>query len=370
MLFTFLISSSLWGQITVSNAVFPQAGDTLFTRIDVTPMINFQPKEGMQNWVFNGLSSPALVETIFRDPDFGSSTFFNNANMVNILDNGPEYYYRADDTSFVELGYYGVDPFVGFIMVNARYSQPLILRHAPLNFGDVHQQSTDLLIPISSEIIPDTLLSSLPVRPDSLRLRVGIQRNDTVSAFGTLTLNQVNFEVLQEKRIEERSIYFDAKVPFLGWQDITQFIATEFPQFGAGTMDTITSYYYFSEGVQEPVAVVNVDDRDTPQRVEFKDMQVTSSTRVYNLKDIEITASPNPGIGLIEFRVKNAPLGNYKVKVRNIIGQSLWEKSFFIQGKEELNVDLTHLKRGTYFYTLIDENGNSLITKRLIIIRA
>jgi hypothetical protein len=239
-----------------------------------------------------------------------------------------------------------------------------------LNYADVHQQQTELLVPISSEIIPDTILNMLPVQPDSLRLRVGIMRNDTVNAYGTLSLNEVDFEVLQEKRVEERSVFFDAKVPFFGWQDITPIIEDQFPGFGAGAQDTIVSYYYFSEGVKEPIAVVNVDDRDTPQRVEFKELMMTSSSSAFDIEDIAITASPNPSIGLVEFRISNAPIGKYKIKVRNIIGQTLWEKQLFAQGSESLKVDLTNFKRGTYFYTLIDEDGNTLVTKRLVFIRA
>lgn len=360
----------LHAQITVSSAGFPKAGDTLSTRIDITPMISFDASPGMNDWTFDGLSSPALVETVFQGPESGSSTYFGSADMVSIPDAGTEYYYRSTDSSFTELGYYGVDPIAGIVMVNAHYSEPLMLRRAPLNYADVHQQQTELLVPISSEIIPDTILNMLPVQPDSLRLRVGIMRNDTVNAYGTLSLNEVDFEVLQEKRVEERSVFFDAKVPFFGWQDITPIIEDQFPGFGAGAQDTIVSYYYFSEGVKEPIAVVNVDDRDTPQRVEFKELMMTSSSSAFDIEDIAITASPNPSIGLVEFRISNAPIGKYKIKVRNIIGQTLWEKQLFAQGSESLKVDLTNFKRGTYFYTLIDEDGNTLVTKRLVFIRA
>lgn len=369
-LFCMLLTVSVMGQITVTNSGFPKAGDTLTTRIDVTPMIPFHGGEGMQSWTFDGLSSPALVETVFLDPDYGSSTFFGSADMVNVFDNGIEYYYRSDENNFYELGYYGMDPLSGFIRVNASYTEPLSLRSAPLNYLDVNQQETSLLVPITTDVIPDTLLDMLPARPDSLRLRIGIQRMDTVNAYGTLSLNKMEFEVLQEKRMETREVFFDAKFAFIGWQDVTDIVEEQFPGFGAGNMDTIVSYYYFSEGVKEPIAVVSVDDRDTPQRVEFKDMQMTASSDPYRMEDIDITASPNPGMGLVEFRISGAPLGRYKIKVRNIIGQPLWEKEVLMKGSENVQVDLTHLKRGTYFYTLVDEDGNSLITKRLVFIRA
>jgi len=83
-----------------------------------------------------------------------------------------------------------------------------------------------------------------------------------------------------------------------------------------------------------------------------------------------VTASPNPSIGILEFAFKGAPADRYRIQVRNIVGQSLWEDSLYIDGKARLTADLTHLNRGTYFYTIFDSNGNPLLTQRLVFIRA
>ena len=370
LLLSLVVFLPLQAQITISNSVFPEVGDTLSTRVDITPMINFNPMQGMQSWTFNGLSSPALIENVFQTVDQGTSDMFTGADMVNIMKGGSEYYYKSTPSTFAEVGYYAIDPLVGEVFANAKYTNPLVLRYAPLKYGDIHNQNTNLLVPFSADILPDSILNMLPVKPDSLRVRVNIKRNDTVSGYGTLTLNQHDFSVLQEKRVEQRMVFIDAKVPFFGWQDITDILKDQYPRFGENSADTLISYYYFSEGIKEAIAVVSVDKRDTPQRVEFKDIQSTSSSAFFDVEDIELTASPNPGIGVVEFRVANAPAGNYKIKVQNIMGQALWQKSFFVQGRESLRVDLTHLKRGTYFYSLIDEDGNSIITKRLVFIRA
>jgi len=370
ILYSFLFCSPLQAQVVVTSESFPVAGDTLFTRVDITPMISTGRSGPMQTWEFDNLSSPALNETIFVNPNFGSSTAFNDATALNIGDGGTEFYYDSDENAFFELGIFGADPLLGVFNVNARYTQPLILRRAPLNYGDVNQQSTNLLFPFSSEIIPDTFLNSLPFQPDSIRLNIAIQRADTVDAYGTLNVNMVGYEVLREKRIEIRTVGVDALLPFVGWQDVTPIINQILPQFGAGSSDTLRSYYYFAEDLKEPVAVVGVNDMDTPQRVEFRDLMMTNLDGFSFNQPINITAAPNPSIGFVEFVITNAPSSVYKLKVRNIIGQTLWDKDIFVSGRERIRVDLTHLKRGTYFYSLTDQSGNVISTKRLIFIRA
>lgn len=357
-------------QITVTEESFPVAGDTLSTRADITPMITLGASGPMQSWEFENLSSPAVIENIFLTTDFGSSTGFNDAESMTIGEGGTEFYYVSTPNSFTELGIYGADPVLGVLNINARYTEPLILRRAPLNYGDINAQSTNLLFPFSSEIIPDTFLNSLPFQPDSIRLNIEVQRADTVDAYGMLTVNMVGYEVLREKRVEIRTVSVDALLPFVGWQDVTPIINQILPQFGAGSSDTLRSYYYFAEDLKEPVAIVSVNDNDTPQRVEYRDMMMTSAGGFSFNQPINITAAPNPSIGFVEFVITNAPASVYKLKVRNIIGQTLWEKDVYVSGKEKIKVDLTHLKRGTYFYSLTDQMGNVISTKRLIFIRA
>ena len=53
------------------------------------------------------------------------------------------------------------------------------------------------------DIIPDTLLAGLPIRPDSLRIRFVTTRQDKVDAFGKIKIpGSGEIDCLRERRYE------------------------------------------------------------------------------------------------------------------------------------------------------------------------
>lgn len=358
-------------QITVESNTLPGVNDTLRTYIDPNPDVDFDvaPVEGGE-WIFNNLSSPTVIETIFRDPSAGSSSSFPTATAVTTTPQGAEFYYEIDDSGMRELGLFGQDPVVGFLEVDGVYSQALSIRRTPLIHGSDFSQQTGLFFPIPLALIPDSLLEQLPIQPDSLRMNLSIQRQDSVDAWGSLEVNERVYDVLRERRVEVRRIGVEALLPFLGWQDVTGIVEEFLPGSGIGTPDTIVSYNFFNDQEMEPIAVVNVDEGNNPISIEYIANEVTTSTSNPYQKTLSVTASPNPGIGMLEFRFQGAAADRYTIKIRNIVGQPLWEEEVYIDGKGRLSANLTHLNRGTYFYTIFDSKGNPLLTQRVVFIRA
>ncbi|SRR6056297_547733 len=371
ILFCFVQIALVSGQITVESNTLPQVNDTLRTSVDPNPNVSFdiQPVEGGE-WIFNNLSSATIIETIFRDPSEGTSTSYPAATAVTIAPGGAEFYYEINDNEMLELGVFGQDPVVGMFEVDGVYSQPITIRRAPLVYGSTFSQMSGLFFPIPLSLVPDSLLNELPLQPDSLRLNISIQRADEVDAWGTLEVNQRVYDVLRERREEVRRIGVEALLPFLGWQDVTPLIEALLQGSGIGTSDTIVSYNFFNDEEKEPIAVVNMNDDNNPVSIEYIAEDVTTSNPFHRHKELSVTASPNPGIGMLEFRFKGAKADRYKIKVRNIVGQPLWEEEVYIDGKGLLSADLTHLNRGTYFYTVFDSKGNPLLTQRVVFIRA
>jgi hypothetical protein len=80
--------------------------------------------------------------------------------------------------------------------------------------------------------------------------------------------------------------------------------------------------------------------------------------------------SPNPSYGHVLFFTENLKKDSYEVRVFNIIGIELWKSSFLISGDRTLEVDLSHLRKGTYFYSLKNSYGQIITTKRLVILGA
>ena len=367
----FLTVGLISAQIVVESNTLPQVNDTLRTHIDPNPDVDFDasPVENGE-WIFNNLSAPTVVETIFRDPSAGTSGSFPEATSVTVTPQGTEFYYRTIANGLQELGLFGQDPILGALQVDGKYSQPLFVRRAPLQYGADFSQTTGLFFPIPFSVIPDSLLEMLPIQPDSLRLNISIQRNDDVDSWGTLEVNESEFDVLRERREEIRRIGIEALLPLIGWTDVTGLVEEFLPGTGIGMPDTIVSYNFFNDVEIEPIAVVNVDDEDNPISIEYIADEVTTSATDPRKTNLTVTASPNPGIGILEFRFIGAPADRYTIKIRNIVGQKLWEKEVYVDGKGRLSANLTHLNRGTYFYTVFDSSGNPIRTHRIVFIRA
>ena len=91
MIFTLLVASfGLTAQITITNATFPVAGDSLKTATDLTPDgIVMTPPGGPQTWDFSALYPDTRQVDVFQPASAGtSSANFPGAELVVIGDVG------------------------------------------------------------------------------------------------------------------------------------------------------------------------------------------------------------------------------------------------------------------------------------------
>jgi len=284
---------------------------------------------------------------------------------------GGETYGSVSGNEYKFVGYAGPDPANLGINVIVDFNPPILDRRAPLSFFDINDQESAILIAFSADILPSELLDSLFITPDSIRLRVASERLDVVDAWGTVTLpGGNNYDVLREKRTEERETRLDAKVgigPFATWIDVTEFLG--FLDFLG--KDTITEYHFYTNDIKEPIvrAVVSNDGTDTPLFVEFKTQDILSDVNYINTGRSEVVAYPNPAIDEVRFDFMNLNSGNYTLKIFNILGLEIMSDTFAINNNRTVQRDIGHLSKGTYLYSLVDYRGKTLSTKRLVIIR-
>jgi hypothetical protein len=114
------------------------------------------------------------------------------------------------------------------------------------------------------------MIAGLPVTPDSLRYRMAINQISTVDGYGTLSIPGGSYNVLREKTTRYTESRLDAKIPPLGWLDITDNAISS--GFGSGLgVDTSTHYSYYNDVAKEPIAVVHTgSDALIPLSVTFK----------------------------------------------------------------------------------------------------
>lgn len=362
-----------FGQITITNEVFPKVGDTLQSAIDVRPdgvMITAPGPD--QSWMFDRLNGLVrLFVEVKNASEGGAAASFPSADQVIDAGTGTERYYRVTHDRIEELGYRGIDPVFNSVELLAFYQRPYIIQRAPINYEDQNQMQAILLIPYAYDELPDSIINQfpLPISPDSVRLKIVIDREDEVDAWGTLEIPTGTFDVLREKRTEIRTSTVEAKVIGLGgWFDITQTLITILPNPDVLEKDTLVTFNYFSNRSKEPIAIVSLDDLGNPVRVDFKASGRTTPVIIQPTGNIDIHVSPNPTLGRCVFEFENLPPGEYSLQVINILGVKIWERKFDAYGSISLAEDLSGLRKGTYLYSLKTDRGATLKTKRLIIL--
>jgi hypothetical protein len=360
---------TLTAQITINSSVIPNVGDTIKTALDTNALVSVLSNGGPKTWPFAQLENHGSNDRVYRAANTGTNfASFSGAELMTIGDNGAETYYDRTNSQLSVLGYAGADP-AGFgVSVLARFNPPLILQRAPLNFFDINQSVSNLTIALSLDDIPDSLFTFPIPGVDSIRIRFTTNRLDVVDAFGQMSIPGQTEDVLREKRTETSETGLDVH-SFLGWTAIP---TGTLPGAGFLGLDTTITYRFYANNVKEDLATVTLgNDFVTPARVSYKrnftssvDPEITTEVAVAN-----IYAYPNPAIDEVNFECRNLATGNYSLKIFNLLGKTVWSKEYHIAGSRSIKVDLENVRKGTYIYCLNDSKGNTIATKRLVVIK-
>ena len=358
-------TSGLFAQITVTNATFPAAGDTLKTATDNSPSgVAITPPGGNYQWDFSGLEANTTQQLVYRPASEGSVVVAGAELFAALGGSNTEGYYNVTATSFEWLAFQGPAPGGLNIPTLMKFNPPLVERRAPMAFFDINQVTSNLTLPFSSDVIPDTILQNLPIVPDSIRFRITSQRLDVVDAWGNLTIPGGSYDVLREKRTEYRSTAVDVKVPILGWIDLSTI--GNIPGLNMGT-DTILTYNFFSNVAKEPIAVVTMDNQQAnATQVTFKNTGLVNAAGDVASPQPAVTVSPNPVAGEANFELKNMTPGDYSLQLFTAQGRLVLVKRFKLSGAHSERVELGNLLPGLYSYGIFDGQKKQLAGGKLI----
>ena len=360
-------------QVTITNATFPSAGDTLEYAVDTDPSgltsTIATPPGGNQTWNLLDLQANQTSEVIYLPASSGVHAMsYPGADMV-IIGPNTETYYDKTPTKFVALGYAGATPTTFGIQALAKYSPGLVERQSPLNFFDINQQAIGLTLPLAvPAALSDTL--NLPVNVDSIRIRVNINRLEVTDGWGKCQIPGGIYDVLRVKRTDYRTTALDVKVPFLGWIDVSSL------GIGGGALgnfigtDTINTFRFYNNVQKEDIAVATMNTNlSEVTKVQFKNNAVTATVDLNSPGAASIQAYPNPAVEWVRFNCANLPQDDYTLKIFNIIGKVVWKENYKLTGSKSIRIELDDFKKGTYLYSLTDSQGNIIGTKRLVILK-
>ena len=373
--FFILISIKITAQVTLTDAYFPSANDSLQTAISLSQYTRTlrlsAASSTAQRWDYSYLRSAAnstakTTERYLAATDTALLRQFPTAKLVRDIGGGQLAAYNKTTTRFELLGYKNID-FGGILRlpVVAKFLQPVLERRAPLAFNTTNRNQTSFVVAISSDIIPDTLLSALPIRPDSIRVRFQTDRQDKTDAFGTLLIPGGSYEVLRERRYEVTDTKIEAKLNPLPWLDVTSFIMT-----GAQRpRDTTIRYYFWSNSAKEPIAVLTTDDKDSITLAQYKYLKINTSVEnsAYTEGVASLVISPNPMTSEAIFDIKiESQSAAFSLNIVDNLGKIVLQKNLKIGKEQRVQMDVSAFANGIYWARLVDANGGVLVVRSFV----
>ena len=376
-LFLWLLSTAVTAQITLTTDYFPAAGDTLVYAVapgDFT--IDLLTPGAERQWNFG---SQVAVDTQFQIVrPYDGNPDFPDADLVVPIDRQNIGYYALTDTTYELIGIQGLldDVFPGFTF-DAPIDPARPQRRAPLQYEAVYAATTVNTVAVDQDSLPQEAIrqfGSLLSSVDSVRLVSTSVRDDVVDAYGTLTINGETFDVLRERRTETVTTVAEVKAPLLGpdYVDITTAAVLQEPDLGdfLGEQGPTTTYYYWTNTQKAAVAIVTVDENGTPTRMTFTPGDATNSLSPTLLPQAQVRVYPNPARNWTTFEVSGLDLGTYTLRVINMLGREVIRQELRPSGEvAKTTVDVSQLPRGPYIYSLTNERGRLLTTRRLLINR-
>lgn len=364
----FTVSS--FAQITVTDAVFPAAGDMLFTSRDsaTAGVVITQASATAQTWDFSNYWPQYADTTIVEAASAGSafSDFPGSDIILSFL--GGEGYFDTDNQTQELLGFAGDVGFGIPLPLLVQFNPTSIQMSTPISYPYSFSDDFAFTQTLSADAIPFLDSLGLPVDIDSVRLNYSSDRIDETDAWGTLTTYTGTYDVLRLKKeeITNTEIEVLADLPIFGptWVDPATF-GFEVP--GAG-LDTTYTYDFISATDKEAIMSVNQNANQETTSITYKVDPDNLYVNVQNItdKEYEIKAFPNPVINELTIELKGLPADTYTLKIYSIIGNQLARKTHNVDLNSRINTDVSKLKRGTYLYSIMNSAGQVLTTKRFV----
>ncbi len=357
------LTQPLAGQPVISSSQLPSNGDTFFLAIDKLPAgIRVLAPGPNQRWDFTSLVAPFARQYVWKSEPGGKSGIQYLSTQTESLSEA-RFLRTSSEIKLYEA--FGQDPFGLSRKSRMVYSPALPTLKFPLRYRDHSIHRSNLTITIAAGDLSNLFMRKLPFQPDSIRLKVAVERRTEADAWGKLIIPGGIHDVVRQKQTENRTIQMEARVGQRKWQNITAIapMADLFPSPNS------IAYAFFSNNALEPIAVATVDPRDQAvEKVEFRVTETLELPMLMSMK-ADVFAFPNPAIVNVRFEFFNLPAGDYELSIYNLLGVPLIKKRYFISGNRTEKVDISELRKGTYLYALKDDRGNTLTTKRLIVIR-
>ena len=359
---------SVCAQTVISNKSIPQVFDTLEIQTDKLPdRVKYEELGQGIFWDFNAFTAPYVYQLPIKPATQGRYPgFFDNADGVILTQDGYEMYTLHSSNEFSITGHGDYDFMNLGLKKPSYYDNPYPIKKAPLEYQDHQNGIHNLYMPISNSDIPAEILKALPYTPDSARYVLEINRRASVTAEGKIDLHVDQYNVIKESIRETRRKKLEIKSESIPWQDVSEL----FSGSNIFVKDSIRKEIFWSNKTKVPVAELFIDPvTNDIEQVNFTSHPFLANNIKLNSLKQDIFAYPNPTLGKIRFNLINLPSAFYEVQIINLLGVKVWAERYYVNQSKTLKLDFSYLRKGTYFYRLQNEQGKTISTKRLIILK-
>ncbi|MBP9209854.1 MAG: hypothetical protein KBF37_05950 [Saprospiraceae bacterium] len=351
-------------QPEITSRVQPEAGDTFMYAVDTAlTSIDYGTPGLDKTWDFRTLGSAVTRSEVYRPATSGSQyAAFPDADAVLQSGFNEQYFaFYPDRTELLGIATRGGGPIPGLGGANV-FPAPVVIQRYPTRFLDDLSYSTAVRFALSASVLPDSLLNSLPIQPDSFQTVTTTTVDKLADAWGIMHLPARSWSVLREKRVTTVSNRVEAKVPFLGWIDVTSFAAALFGNLFADVRTT--AYAFLSDETKGLIAQVNLDTLGNVLSVTFKpDDRVKVDAQTSDANE-RLFVFPQPASEFVVVRHPRGLCSRCAFRVLSPDGREMLRGE---TASDEWVLDPGNLAPGRYELQVADLSGRRIATTPLLV---
>lgn len=273
-------------------------------------------------------------------------------------------FYDIDATVLTYKGYQGPDPFLKLPQNLMLLNEPVPLVRSNRKDDFYAKSENDFVIGYMAEHLPMDLRGFAKANNYN-QLRVSGTLN-TTSSYRRQEQFEDYFNVINGYSIQNNWIYSVDKIEFKRdkWETVIKEDNPLLEKYFKDTEHSFLSFYSYAN-LAEVARLITAP---------YYRFYYHSDTRIGRYTDCNYTDSfvyvfPNPTYGQVNARFNNYENGKYRFVLANIIGKTIWEQRLVVDyNGQTFKLSIPALSKGIYIYKIINEQGNIIQSRRLVII--
>lgn len=349
----------------ISGDVKPFIGDTFLIATDHLPEdLSIGPTGQAINWDYTRLQSAYAKRVIVNgiQKTGGENNISANAMITSYFDG--DHLLDIEEGRIYEVGRRIPNPFI-----KGEYLEGFVENKIPwfqsFRFGETGEASTTIIFPIDAEMLRLKRNLSWLESNAVLRIVYTIDITWKADAWGRIRIPFGTYDVVRQQVFEDITGAFEVKNASGQWTNIDAAITgVNLPD------DRYERYLYWSDELEHPVVILEIDPTTSEiTKVHYKAFEFSSKVVNNQPSNIDVLAYPNPAFDLVRFDLMNLSNDIYTIEIYDILGRQINSFQAEVDGYTTVALNLSHLKKGTYIYRVANSRNNSVISKRIVMIK-